>query len=207
MGHFSLDLPHTTLFPQFDSNLEFTFLSVCLVSRLHVHLFAASQLKRNEPLVGRRKERKKKTGKEERNVFRTSGSIQRADWKPNMTRLIIWTAWSGERNRTRKGEKMTLLFICLVVIELRKQKMCKENFKCTPSAPQSVSHYASNKVNKSFSQMLTLVLLQAKADFLCQVAPWNVYPMRGRFEQQWQEIPILKTPGNTRSDAQNTWIL
>lgn len=90
---------------------------------------------------------------------------------------------------------MTLLFICLVVRELRKQKMCKENFKFTHSAPQSESYHASNKVNKSFSQMLTLGLLQAKADFLCQVAPWNIFiPWRRRFEQQWQEIPVLENP-------------
>ncbi|GAA6088665.1 uncharacterized [Tachysurus ichikawai] len=100
---------------------------------------------------------------------------------------------------------MTLLFICLVVSELRKQKMCKENFKCIHSAPQSKSYHASNKVNKSFSQMLTLGLLQAKADFLCQVAPWNGFiPRWRRFVKQWQEIPILETPGKTRSDSRNT---
>lgn len=73
---------------------------------------------------------------------------------------------------------MTLLFACLVVTELRKQKMYKVNLKCTHSAPQSRSYLASNKVNKALSQMLTLVSLQARADFLWQVAPWNVYPMK-----------------------------
>lgn len=65
---------------------------------------------------------------------------------------------------TEQGEekKTTVLFVCLVVTELRKQKMYKVNFKCTHSAPQSRSYHASNKVNKSSSQMLTLALLQAK---------------------------------------------
>lgn len=127
-------------------------------------------------LVGRKKEATRKKTLTH-NVVCVSHLIYCTHCNLNrLDKLFDRVGYEGKRT----GENDTVIHLCLCQ-RVKNQKTCKENF-----SPQGLSNHSSNKVNNCFSQMLTLVLLQAKVAFLWQMVLWQCLAgRRGAWDFCW----------------------
>lgn len=163
--------PYQTLhayIPYFVILTQNRYFSLCLFSCwcMGIWSHAVLQLNRNEQAVGWKEKRiQTKKKKLTHNVVCVSHLIYCTHC--NLNRLDKLFEREGKEEK-RSGENDIVIHLCLCH-RVKNQKMCKENF-----SPQGSSNHSSNKVNNCFSQMLALVLLQAKVAFLWQLVLWHV---------------------------------